>query len=44
MNYYWQQDKKKLRNIFENKMSIDIKLSKAEISKIIQSGEFLGYY
>ena len=23
-------------------MSIDIKLSKAEISKIIQSGEFLG--
>ena len=42
MNYYWQQDKKKLRNVFENKISIDIKLSKAEISKIIQSGEFLG--
>ena len=34
--------KKKLRNAFNNIMSIDIKLSKAQISKIIQSGEFLG--
>ena len=32
----------KLRNTIENNMSIDIKLSKAQISKIIQSGEFLG--
>ena len=32
----------KLRNAIENNMSTDIKLSKAEISKIIQSGRFLG--
>ena len=32
----------KLRNAFENNMSTDIKLSKAQISKIIQSGWFLG--
>ena len=31
----------KLRNAIENNMSTDIKLSKAEISKIIQSGGFL---
>ena len=31
-----------LRNAIENKMSIDVKLSKAHISKIIQSGGFLG--
>ena len=45
MNYYWQQDKKqktKLRNSFENNMSTDIKLTKAQISKIIQSGGFSG--
>ena len=43
MNYYWQQDKKtKLRNAFNNNMSTDLKLSKAQISKIIQSGGFLG--
>ena len=43
MNYYWQQDKKtKFRNAFKNNMSADIKLSKAQISKIIQSGGFLG--
>ena len=30
------------RNAFENNMSTDIKLSKAEISKIIQSGGLLG--
>ena len=34
----------KLRYAFNNKMSTDIKLSKAQISKIIQSGGFLGYY
>ena len=32
----------KLRNAIENNMSTDIKLSKAQISKVIQSGRFLG--
>ena len=32
----------KLRNAIENNMSTDIKLSKAQISKIIQSRGFLG--
>ena len=32
----------KLRNAIENNMTTDIKLRKAQISKIIQSGEFLG--
>ena len=32
----------KLRNAIENNMSTDIKLSKTQISKIIQSGVFLG--
>ena len=32
----------KLRNEFNKNMSIDLKLSKALISKIIQSGGFLG--
>ena len=32
----------KLRNAIENNMSTDIKLSKSQISKIIQSGGFLG--
>ena len=42
MNYYWQQDKKtKLRNAFNNNMSTGLKLSRAQISKIIQSGGFL---
>ena len=36
----WQ--KTKLRNAFNNNMSTDIKFSKAQISKIIQSGGFLG--
>ena len=31
-----------LRNAIENNMATDIKLSKAQISKIIQSGGFLG--
>ena len=40
-NYYQQQDKKqsKLRNAFENNMSIDIKLYKTQI---IQSGGLWG--
>ena len=37
-----RQKKAKLRNQFEKNMSTDIKLSKAQISKIIQSGGFLG--
>ena len=32
----------KLRNAIENNISTDIKLSKAQISKTIQSGRFLG--
>ena len=32
----------KLRNAIENNMATDIKLSKAQISKLIQSGGFLG--
>ena len=32
----------KLRNAFENNMSTDIKLSRAQLSKIIQSGGFSG--
>ena len=32
----------KLRNAIENNISSDIKLSKAQISKIIYSGGFLG--
>ena len=43
MNYYSQQDKKtKLRNTFENNMYAYIKFSKAQISKTIQSGRFVG--
>ena len=33
---------KKLRNAFNNNISTDLKLSKAQISKMIQCGEFLG--
>ena len=36
------RQKTKLRNAFSNNMSTDLKLSKAQISKIIQSGGFLG--
>ena len=36
------RQKTKLRNAFNNNMSIDLKLSKAQISKIIHSGGFLG--
>ena len=36
------RQKTKLRNSFKNNMSTDLKLSKAEICKIIQSGGFLG--
>ena len=36
------RQKTKLRNGFNNDMSTDLNLSKAQISKIIQSGGFLG--
>ena len=36
------RQKTKPRNLFNSNMSSDIKLSKAQISKIIQSGGFLG--
>ena len=36
------RQKTKLRNAFNNDMSSDLKLSKAQIFKIIQSGGFLG--
>ena len=36
------RQKSKLKNAFENNMSTDIKLSKTQISKIIQSGALLG--
>ena len=36
------RQKTKLRNALNNNMSTDLKLSKAQISKIIQSGGFLG--
>ena len=37
-----ERQKTKLRNAFNNNMLTDIKLSKAQISKIIQSGGLLG--
>ena len=36
------RQKTKLRNAFNKNMSTDLKLSNAQISKIIQSGWFLG--
>ena len=36
------RQKTKLRNVLENNMSFNIKLSKTETAKIIQSGGFLG--
>ena len=36
------RQKTKLRNAFNNNISTDLKLSKTQISKIIQSGGFLG--
>ena len=38
------RQKTKVRNAFNNNMSTDIKLSKAQITKIIQSGGFLGSF
>ena len=36
------RQKTKLRNAFNNNVSTDLKFSRAQISKIIQSGGFLG--
>ena len=36
------RQKAKLRNAFNNNISTDLKLSKAQIVKVIQSGGFLG--
>ena len=36
------RQKTKLRNAFNNNMSTDVKLSKAQMSKRIQSGGFVG--
>ena len=36
------RQKMKLRNAFENNMSANIKFCKTQISKLIQSGGFLG--
>ena len=36
------RQKTKLRNAIKNNLQTNIKLSKVQISKIIQSGEFLG--
>ena len=36
------RQKTKLRNAFNNSLSTDLRPSKAQISKIIQSGGFLG--
>ena len=36
------RQKKKLRNALNNNLSTNIKLSKAQITKIIQSGGFVG--
>ena len=36
------KQKIKIRNVFNNNRSTDIKLSKAQINNIIQSGGFLG--
>ena len=38
------RQKAKLRNTFSNNMSTDLKLSKAQIPKIIQSGRFSGTF
>ena len=42
MNYFKQQETTKIINAFANNMSIGIKLSKAQMSKIIHSGGSFG--
>ena len=43
MRHLEQQEKNKIRNSFANNKSTDIKLSKAQISRIIKSGIFTGF-
>ena len=43
MNVTDNKQKAKLRNAFNNNMSTDLKLSRAQIPKIIQSGGSLGW-
>ena len=43
MNYFYQQEKIKIRNAFADNMSTDIKLSKVQLSKIIL-GALLGKF
>ena len=38
------RQKTKIRNAFNNNTSTDVKFSKAQINKIIQSGGFLGKF
>ena len=40
--FFRTRQKTKLRNAFDNNMSTDLKLSKAQVFKIIESGGFLG--
>ena len=42
MNYYWQKDKKQNKEMLLITMSTDLKLSKAQISKIVYTGGFSG--
>ena len=39
-----RQKTNKLRHAFNNNMSTDLRPSKAQVSNIIQSGGFLGFY
>ena len=39
---FTKRQKTKLKNAFNNNMSTNLKLSRGQISKIIQSGRFLG--
>ena len=42
VNYYWLREVSRLRKAFANNLSVNIKLSKTQLSKIVQSGGFLG--
>ena len=42
MNLFLTRQRKKLRNVFANNISSDIKLNKAQMSKVIQSGGSFG--
>ena len=42
MNLFLTRQRKKLRNVFANNISSNIKLNKAQMSKVIQSGGSFG--